>query len=112
MGRPINLVWEKHPASMSEITSMQVLHQLRPAPARLYGKDQLGFPQNKLGTPSLRLKATTAAIVQSRHASGNNKADHQLERRLLLSCATSKHTRGVATEMTMNPEIMVMVGQT
>ena len=58
--RPINLVWEKHLASMLEITSMQVLHQLR----QHFNTARTNWVSlNKLGNHSLRPGAATAMFI-------------------------------------------------
>lgn len=109
-GRPINLA--KAGDQMTLITSYQVLHHLRTA-ALLYGEDRLGFKVSNIGTHSLRSGAATAMYlagvpVETIQLIGRWRSQTFLR---YIRIQVQQLTRGVANEMTTNPNFMT-VGQT
>ena len=107
--RPINLVATA--GGFSLVTSNQILHHLRAA-ALQYDEGRLGFPVSKIGTHSLRAGAATAMFLAGVPAETIQLIGRWRSQTFLryIRIQVQLLTRGVATEMTTNPEFLT-IGQ-
>ena len=107
--RPINLIVTSGRAST--VTSGQILHHLRAA-ALQYGEDRLGFPISKIGTHSIRAGAATAMFLAGVPAETIQLIGRWRSQTFLryIRIQVQQLTRGVATNMTTNPEFLT-IGQ-
>jgi hypothetical protein len=107
--RPISLVATDRGSGL--VTSQQVLHHLRAA-ALQYGEQRLGFPISKIGTHSLRAGAATAMFLAGVPAETIQLIGRWRSQTFLryIRIQVQQLTRGVATNMTTNPNFFT-IGQ-
>ena len=107
--RPINLLMTS--GRSSTVTSGQILHHLRAA-ALQYGEGRLGFPISKIGTHSIRAGAATAMFLAGVPAETIQLIVRWRNQTFLryIRIQVQQLTRGVATNMTTNPEFLT-IGQ-
>jgi hypothetical protein len=107
--RPINMVAVTSGHAL--ISSSQILHHLRAA-ALQYGEDKLGFPVSKIGTHSIRAGAATAMFLAGVPAETIQLIGRWRSQTFLryIRIQVQLLTKGVATNMTANPEFLT-IGQ-
>jgi hypothetical protein len=107
--RPISLV--AVPGGHAMVTSNQILHHLRAA-ALQYGERRLGFSVSKIGTHSIRAGAATAMFLAGVPAETIQLIGRWRSQTFLryIRIQVQLLTKGVATEMTANPEFLT-IGQ-
>ena len=107
--RSINLITTTKKGTIP-VTAQQVLHHLRAA-ALQYGEQRLGFPISKIGTHSLRAGAATAMFLAGVPAETQLIGRWQSQIFLrYIRIQVQQLTRGVATDMTTNPNFLT-IGQ-
>jgi hypothetical protein len=107
--RPINLITID--GRSSTVTASQILQHLRAAALR-YGEDKLGFPIAKIGTHSIRAGAATAMFLAGVPAETIQLIGRWRSQTFLryIRIQVQQLTRGVAKDMTANPEFLT-IGQ-
>ena len=107
--RPINLISTDWGVRL--VTAQQILHHLRAA-ALQYGEQRLGFPISKIGTHSLRAGAATAMFLAGVPAETIQLIGRWRSQTFLryIRIQVQQLTRGVAADMTTNPNFFT-IGQ-
>ena len=103
--RPMNLVTVGKTKRATLTTSKQVLRHLRAAAVQ-YGEDRLGFAASRLGTHSLRAGAAMAMFLAGVPAETIQLIGRWRSQTFLrcIRIQVQQLTRGVATDMTANPD--------
>ena len=101
----MNLVTVGKTKRATLITSKQVLRHLRAAEVQ-YGEDRLGFAASRLGTHSLRVGAAMAMFLAGVPAETIQLIGRWRSQTFLryIRIQVQQLTRGVATDMTANPD--------